>query len=233
MKINLKNANTLGSFDWVLIIGIIALNFIYSLLEKQIDFIGTIAAVTGVICVVLVAKGNILNYLFGLINVMLYAYISFKAQLYGDAVLNAFYYLPMQFVGWALWLKRRDSSESVTVVAKRMSAINRIILIAVSVSLTLIVGYILEIYNDPQPYKDSATTVLSIIAMFVMVKAYMEQWVLWIVVNIISVIMWTVLYLKGADHSLFMVFMWIAYLANSINGLIVWIKLSGKRRIAY
>lgn len=230
MKISLKKINTLDYFDWALILGIIGLNFIYSILEKQIDFTGITAAVTGVICVVLVAKGNILNYIFGLINVSLYAYISFKASLFGDAVLNAFYYLPMQFVGWILWFKRRNSEESVTVVAKRMTFTERIILIISSLVLTAIVGFVLKIYDDPQPYKDSATTVLSIIAMYVMVKAYMEQWILWIIVNIISVAMWVVLYLKGAEHSIFMVFMWIAYLANSINGMIVWYKLSDKSR---
>lgn len=228
MRFNIKKINTLGVFDWVLILGIIALNIIYSLLQQEVDFLGTVAAVTGVICVVLVAKGNILNYFFGFINVALYAYISFNAQLYGDAVLNAFYYLPMQFIGWFLWFKKRESKDSVTVVAKRMSGSQRVLLIIVSSALTLMVGYILSIYNDPQPYKDSATTVLSVIAMFVMVKAYVEQWILWIVVNIISTVMWFVLYFNGAEHSLFMIFMWLAYLANSVNGLLVWINLSKK-----
>ncbi len=231
MKLELKKINTLGVFDWTLIIGIIALNIIYSLLEQELDFIGTIAGVTGVVCVVLVAKGNILNYFFGLINVALYAYISFKAQLFGDAVLNAFYYLPMQFIGWFLWLKRRDSKESVTIVAKRMNSGQRILLVILSVFITISVGYILEIYKDPQPYKDSATTVLSVIAMYVMVKAYMEQWLLWVIVNVISVVMWIILFLRGAEHSLFMVLMWIAYLANSINGWIVWLKLSRHKEV--
>jgi nicotinamide mononucleotide transporter len=175
---------------------------------------------------VLVAKGNIFNYLFGLINVSLYAIISFKAELYGDAALNALYYLPMQFVGWMLWLKKRESEVSVTVVGKRLNLRERLVLSVVSLSLVLIVAFILKIAGDPQPLKDSATTVLSVIAMFLMVKTYMEQWVLWVAVNIISIVMWTIAYANGVEHSLLMVIMWIFYLANSVNGWINWAKLT-------
>ncbi|MFA6335700.1 MAG: nicotinamide riboside transporter PnuC [Bacteroidales bacterium] len=225
----LKKLNTLSPFDWFLIVGIISLNIIHSLLLRDIDLIGSIAGISGVVCVVLVAKGNILNYLFGVINVALYAYISFKAELYGDAVLNAFYYVPMQFIGWFSWIKKREANDSVTVTSKRMNTRERIMLLIFSTAMVLIVGYILTKFNDPQPYKDSATTVLSVIAMFLMVRTYMEQWVLWVVVNIISVIMWVVAFLRGDSHSMLMVIMWIFYLANSINGWIVWVRLSARK----
>ena len=67
-------------FDWFLIGGIIAANIIYSVMTDSLDLVGSAAAVTGVVCVVLVAKGSIWNYLFGLINVSLYAFISYKAS---------------------------------------------------------------------------------------------------------------------------------------------------------
>ena len=89
----------LSFYDWFLIIGVIVSNLIYSLLSGSLDLMGSIASVAGVLCVVLVAKGSIWNYLFGIVNVSLYAYISYKAALYGDAALNALYYVPMQFIG--------------------------------------------------------------------------------------------------------------------------------------
>ena len=83
-------------YDWFLISGVIVSNAVYSVMTGTLDVLGTLAGVTGVICVVLVAKGSIWNYLFGLVNVSLYAYISYKAALYGDAALNALYYLLKQ-----------------------------------------------------------------------------------------------------------------------------------------
>lgn len=222
--------NTLKPFDWFLIIGIISVNIIYSLLERDFDFIGSIAGITGVVCVVLVAKGNILNYLFGLVNVTLYALISYKAALYGDAALNAFYYLPMQFVGWYSWIGRRKTQESVTVVAKRMITRERVTWLLISITTVAVTAWILKIFEDPQPIKDAATTVLSVIAMFLMVRRFMEQWVLWVIVNIISVVMWVIAFSKGESHSMLMVIMWLFYLANSVNGWITWMRLSQKKR---
>ncbi len=224
-----RKINTLKPFDWFLITGIVTLNIIYSVLQKEIDFIGSVAAVSGVICVVMVARGNIFNYLFGLVNVSLYAYISYKSELYGDAVLNAAYYVPMQFVGWFNWIKKRESKDSVTVTSKTMNMRQRILLILFSVAMVAIVGFILDKLEDPQPYKDSATTVLSVIAMYLMVRTYMEQWSLWVVVNVISVIMWIIAFLRGDAHSMLMVIMWIFYLANSLNGWYTWIHLSSKK----
>lgn len=95
----MKN-KVLSFYDFFLIAGVIASNIAYSVLSGSIDAVGSIAGIAGVICVVLVAKGSIWNYAFGIINVSMYAYISYKAALYGDAGLNALYYLPMQFIGW-------------------------------------------------------------------------------------------------------------------------------------
>lgn len=218
--------NTLKPFDWFLIVGVISANLAYSLLQREFDPLGSIAGISGLICVVLVAKGNIMNYLFGVINVSLYAWISFKAELYGDAALNALYYFPMQFIGWYSWIGKRETEGSVTVKGRAMRNSHRVALLLFTLSSVAIGALVLRHYQDPQPWKDSATTVLSIIAQFLMVKRYMEQWVLWVTVNIISVVMWSVSFAAGKPHAALMVIMWSFYLANSINGWISWAKMS-------
>jgi len=151
--IKFRHINTLKLFDWFLIAGIISTNIIYSILQKEVDFIGSIAGITGVVCVVMVAKGNILNYLFGLVNVTLYGYISYKAELYGDAALNILYYLPMQFVGWFIWIRRRESAESVTVTSRAMNGRQRVILGFLSLFLVVLVGFCLEYFMTPSLLK--------------------------------------------------------------------------------
>ncbi|MBR5274889.1 MAG: nicotinamide mononucleotide transporter [Bacteroidales bacterium] len=223
----------LSLYDWFLIAGVIVSNVVYSILTGTLDVPGSMAAITGVLCVVLVAKGNIWNYLFGLVNVSLYAYISYKASLYGDAALNALYYLPMQFIGWWQW-RRRGAAVSaaeadggaVQVKARRFSWNQRIILFICCFVAVVGVGFILKHFEDPQPFKDSTTTVLSIVAQALMALAFMEQWVLWIITNIVSVAMWCVCVSRGEAHAGVMVIMWAFYLMNSINGLRVWMRLS-------
>ncbi|MCX4333806.1 MAG: nicotinamide riboside transporter PnuC [Bacteroidales bacterium] len=223
----MKQTKILNLYDYFLIVGVIASNVIYSFLSKEIDPIGSIAGIAGVICVVLVAKGSIWNYLFGVVNVSLYAYISYKAAIYGDAGLNALYYLPMQFIGWWQWRKRgAEASENKTVKARRMTWTQRAVLLAVCAALVVAGGFLLKTLNDPQPFKDSATTVLSIIAQALMALAFMEQWALWIITNIISVVMWSICVVRGDAHAGLMVIMWVFYLLNSLNGMRVWLKLS-------
>ena len=223
----------LNAYDWFLIAGVIISNLIYTVLSGNIDVVGSIAGIAGVLCVVLVAKGSIWNYLFGLVNVSMYAYISYKASLYGDAGLNAFYYLPMQFIGWWQWRKRgaavsaaEAGADGSQVKARRFNWRQRVILAAGCTIAVVAGGFLLRYLGDPQPFKDSTTTVLSIVAQALMALAFMEQWVLWIITNIVSVVMWIVCVTRGEAHAAVMVIMWTFYLLNSVNGFRVWLKLS-------
>ena len=198
----------LAPYDWFLIVGVIASNIIYSVLSGTLDVVGSIAGIAGVLCVVLVAKGSIWNYLFGIVNVSMYAYISYKAALYGDAALNAFYYVPMQFIGWWQWRKRGAAmSESeadgagVQVKARRFSWRQRAVLAVGCAAAVIAGGFILRYFGDPQPFKDSTTTVLSIVAQALMALAFMEQWALWIITNVVSVVMWSICVARGEAHN--------------------------------
>ena len=228
----MKNG-VLSVFDWFLIVGVIATNILYSILSGTIDVIGSVAGIAGVLCVVLVAKGSIWNYLFGIINVSLYAFISYKASLYGDAALNALYYVPMQFIGFWQWRKRcaviggsESDSRGVQVNARRFNVRQRLLLAICCSAAVIAGGFVLQYLRDPQPFKDSTTTVLSIVAQALMALAFMEQWFLWIITNVVSVVMWGVCVVRGEAHAAVMLIMWSFYLVNSLNGLRVWLKLS-------
>lgn len=221
-----SNNSTLAHFDYFLIIGVVACSVGYAALTGEWDIIGMIAAIAGLINVVLCAKGSIINYLFGLINVSLYAYISFKSQLYGDFALNTLYYIPMQFIGFFSWRKRGNKGETNQVEGRRMTNKGRFLWGLLTVATTAIGAFILFKVGDPYPIKDAITTIVSVIAMLLMVKAYMEQWILWIVVNLVSVVIWLQFTINQEPHSALMLIMWLFYTANSINGYRVWLKLS-------
>ena len=116
--------------------------------------------------------------------------------------------------------------DGVQVKARRLDVLQRIYLALGCFAAVTLVGFVLKYLGDPQPFKDSATTVLSIVAQALMALAFMEQWALWIITNVISVVMWGVCVVRGEAHAGVMVIMWVFYLLNSINGLRVWLKLS-------
>lgn len=189
------------------------------------NVIGILASLTGIWCVVLVAKGKIINFYFGIINVLAYAYVAYIQQYYGEVMLNMFYFFPMQFVGLYMWKKRRISKDKDDVKIKYMTNRQRIIWLFITFFATFAYGFVLKSLGGNLPFFDSASTVMSVIAMMLMVFIFVEQWILWILVDVVTIIMWITVLSKGGNDIAVLV-MWVAYLVNAVYGLINWIKLA-------
>ena len=189
---------------------------------------GIISATTGVACVVCTGKGKLSAYLFGVINCVLYAIISFKAHLYGETMLNALYYVPMQFIGFYIWSKNMNK-ETNEVKKIHMNNKKRLTYAALMILGTIGYGLVLKKLGDAMPFVDSFTTVSSVIAMIISVKMYAEQWWIWILVDIFSVYMWFCNFLSGSDNMATLL-MWIVYLGNAIIMCIKWEREALKNR---
>ena len=88
-----------------------------------------ISGITGILGVVLAAKGKVSTYFFATINVAIYAYLTFNNHLYGEFMLNAFYYIPMNFIGFYLWSRHKDE-KSGEVEGKALTPKQIVILLA-------------------------------------------------------------------------------------------------------
>ena len=183
---------------------------------------GIISSTTGVVCVVCTGKGKLSAYIFGLINSVLYAIIAYKATLYGEMMLNALYYVPMQFVGFYIW-KKNINGDTHEVIKKHMKNSVRLILLLAIVVFTYGYGLILQRLGDAMPFVDSLTTVSSVIAMIISVKMFAEQWWIWVAVDVFSVYMWWCNFHSGSDNMATLL-MWIVYLGNAIIMLVKWEK---------
>lgn len=182
-----------------------------------------VSALTGVTCVIFVSKQMMANYYVGTINVILYAYLAFESKLYGDFMLNAFYYLPMQFIGIYMWKKAMDKEQTDVVESKSLNGTQRIKLLCITLASIVIYAGVLTLLGGNLALIDSTSTVLSVIAMILMVKQYLEQWYLWVVVNVVTIIMWAISLSQGSgDYATLL--MWVVFLLNSLYGLYHWKK---------
>jgi len=209
--------NYLNPFQWFLITGMVFTSYLAGGLY---DPISAICSIAGVVCVVLVGKGSIHNYLFGVVNVVLYIIISYNAKLYGETMLNVLYYLPIQFIGFFLW--KRNISKDNLVFARNLSKSRFALVVLVSILSIIVYAQVLVCLGDVSPYLDSTTTVLSIVAQILMLLRLSEQWLLWVVVNVCSIAMWLMVYISGTESALIMALMWTFYLINSVYGYINW-----------
>ncbi len=190
------------------------------------NLMGIISATTGVACVVCTGKGKLSAYIFGAVNTLLYAIIAYKARYYGEVMLNALYYFPLQFWGFYVWSKHMNP-DTKEVVKKRMTAKGLATMLFIVAASTAAYGFILQRMGGNLPYVDALTNVVSIVAMIVSIKMYSEQWILWIVVDIVTVFMWGYAFFVQGSESIATLLMWGVYLANAVIMYFKWVHESG------
>lgn len=205
-----------------------------------------LGAIMGVVNTVLSANGSIWNFLFGVIDVLICTYANYDSGNMGQVFQHVLYFLPMQFVGFWQWRKRgagercEDGSSS-KVRARRLDGKRWAYLCSAFVLGTLI-AYAILYWVDLAQFNsgriaeldkskimlDSAVVMLNIIGQILLAMAYAEQWYIWNLVNVFSIMLWTNRLMSPAAgaYTLVMVIKYVFYLLNSINGLRIWIGLS-------
>ena len=141
---------------------------------------------TGILCVWLAAKNNILNWPIAIISVLIYIFIFFESKLYADMGLQ-FYFFLMNIYGWYYWSKQKENPTK----ERPISIISRkeIILSLIGVVIfTLALGFILHKNTDASfPFIDSFCTAVSLIAQIFLARRVIQNWLMWIFVDIIYV----------------------------------------------
>ncbi|WP_407376646.1 nicotinamide riboside transporter PnuC [Methanobrevibacter sp.] len=128
--------------------------------------LGFVAAVSGVMAVVLAGKGKLSTYLLGLVHVVTYETISFYAKFYGIVMLNFIYYLPMEFYGLYVWSKHMNPATN-EVHKMRLPLRSTLILLVIVAILTMAYGSILMLLNGNLPFVDALGTVVAVVAMYI------------------------------------------------------------------
>ncbi len=226
-----------NKINWTILLLNIGFSF-YFLFTDTISvwsICGLVASITNITAVILIANKDIRNYPLAIIAVIGYGIVSYRAGNTGEWLL-CIYYVVMNIFGWYWWYKAIKSGENkddTVVCTKRFNTKQFILCMAILV--VSVVAFAQALQNDTvqmflykkvfehhihKYYIDSFTNVASIIAMFLFVRRYMEQWYIWIIVNIVSIVLWCITF------DAIMIVMWASLLANSVYGLIQWKKLN-------
>lgn len=180
-----------------------------------------IAGLAGVVSVVMCAKGRTMFYFVGFIQTITYLILAWQNQFYGEVLENLFYFVTMI---WGIFVWKRNSVQNndgtEDVLAKKFTVTQWIVATISTIVLTVAMGYWLNTIGSAQAYTDAATNVMAIFAQILMVRRYREQWVWWLVIDLLCIKMWFV----AGNWS--MVAMYIAWTANAIYGWYNWSKLN-------
>ena len=188
--------------------------------------------VFGILSVWFAKQENILVYPTGIVSVLIYVYILVQPEvkLYADAGINFFYFL-MSVYGWIQWSKKNDKGKTLKISMNNkkdwgLSALGFIISV---VGIILLLKWLkaddIEYWNTNIPYIDSFTTGIFIVAMLLMAFKKIENWIFWIIANIISIPLYMY---KGL---VFTGIQFIVFLVLAVLGYIEWKKIyeNGKK----
>ena len=202
-----------------------------------IEAIGTLA---GLLCIWLASREKIINYLFGLINVTLFAIIFFQIQLYASLLLQLFFFAANLY-GWYAWSRQEGDQAALRIrwlprgkaTGWGVGSVVAIVLmtawidpvfaflteLAVMLMQTLGLQVTMpELQPDAFPFWDSTMMVLSIVAMILMTRKYVENWLLWVVIDVISV--W--IFARQGVYAMALEYLILTLIA--LNGSWLWIK---------
>jgi nicotinamide mononucleotide transporter len=192
--------------------------FLASLLKWVIDnYIEILATVTGLIYLVYSVKGNILLWFFGIITSALYVYVFYKSRIYADMSINI-YYVIISIYGWVHW-SSGGNTKVVELPISRLTTSLSFVLLIITFLIFILIAVILKNYtNSDIAIWDALVTSASITATWMLARKIMEHWLIWVVVDAISIGLY--LY-KGLYPT---VLLFAVYTSLSVTGYFEWKK---------
>lgn len=213
-------------FDKIFLGAMLLLQIIVFIISPDTP-LNIVAGVAGVISVVLCAKGKIAFYFIGFVQTISYLFLAWDNRFYGEVIENIFYLVTMI---WGIFVWKKNSVEnddgSTDVKAKKFTKLQWALSIFGTIAATVAMGYWLDSIGSAQAYTDAATNVLAIFAQLLMVRRYREQWIWWLIIDVLCMKMWFV----AGNWSMFA--MYIAWTINCLYGWCNWTKLNKEQSVS-
>lgn len=204
------------------------MNPLVQLVWEQVGgWIGLVAYITGIASVIYAVRNKIGTWPTNIVSVTLFGYIFWKALDPSNALLQILYYLPISIYGWWVWLRcgpTRNDDLPVTALSNR----HRLAWVLGSAVVCVIWGY-LESHHKldvKQPWCDASTAVISIAAQYLQTKKRIENWILWVVVDIVYAF-----YLFPVQHLGALATLYFLFLVMAFQGWWTWHKIMNGQHI--
>jgi nicotinamide mononucleotide transporter len=172
-----------------------------------------VAVIFGIISVYLSTRENIWSWPTALINVALFSALFLESGLYSDTGLQVVYFV-LSLYGWYEWLYGGAGHTAITVT--RTSKKTWVVLGGIGVVVWALLGTITSrLPGTALPYVDAATTTISLLAQWMMTRKLVENWLIWIAVDVVYVGMFIYkgLYLTAFNYGIYLILAVMGYIA--------------------
>lgn len=210
-------------------------NVFFSVLGYPMSYLEFVGTILNIASVWLVARKHVLNWPVGIVAVVLFGALFFQIRLYSDFA-EQIYYLVSGFYGWWVWTKAgKDGMDSAGTTLIRNGTLKERVLTGAFVLIgTIALGWFMahvnswwpSIFPEPAsfPYLDAVTTVMSFAAQMLMIFRVIDNWYLWIAVDVIGI------WLYAVKEVRFVSLLYVVFLVLATMGLFEWRRERSKKR---
>ncbi|MBP6182534.1 nicotinamide riboside transporter PnuC [Flavobacterium sp.] len=177
-----------------------------------------VAVIFGLFSVWYAKKDNILVFPTGLVSTFIYVYLLWKWTLWGDMMINGYYFI-MSIYGWYHWTRKKGNNAEfpISIISNYEKRISIIIFIFTIVFVVSVYHYFDKL-NTWYAYVDTFITGIFFIGMWLMAKRKIENWIFWIIGDVISIPLY---FMKGFT---FTSFQYIVFTIVAFYGYLEWKK---------
>jgi|TARA_B110000971_G_scaffold215510_1_gene249115 nicotinamide mononucleotide transporter len=181
--------------------------------------------ISGLVCVWLLIKENVLTFPVGLIYALITVIVVARANLFADVLLNLYYVL-MNAYGWYYWVYGGAQQRQQGILKPiRTSKLTNLNLVAVTLLGSVLMGWVFsEFSNADLAYADSFTTVASFTAMWMTARKHLYSWVAWFIIDAVQIVLYLTKGVDGQPGLFLYAGLYTVYLAMAVIGFRSWQK---------
>ena len=229
----IKSFKSLKWYEWIMIIVMVAIagwkvvesvfNLNPTADPNWLAIVNFISGICGIICIFFCAKASVSNYVFGLVNTIVYVLFLIHDRIYGTLALELLVYIPLNIFGWIVWARNRDKQDTEKTLSRKLTWWQDILSV-IAVGFTGVICYFgLSKLGGAVPWLDAYIVAIGVVASMLQLFRFREQYIWWTVSNIVAVTMYIInfdpVYLTKKS----------IYFIMGIIGLYNWWKLQKER----
>jgi len=170
-------------------------------------------------------QNNIWVFPTGMISTSIFVYLLLKWGLLGDMMINGYYFM-MSIYGWYIWTRKTDNNQVTPIsVTSKLDKRNGILIFIATLFFVYFIYKIFDKWTSWVAYVDTITTAIFFVGMWLMAKRKIENWIFWIIGDIISIPLY---FYKGLT---FTSFQYLGFTFIAISGYYAWKKTLDKKTL--
>jgi nicotinamide mononucleotide transporter len=193
------------------------------------SWISILMGVFGIIASMFNLKKKSICFFFFFASSTFYMIICYINHLYGDAVMNTVYFVPLYGITIIkLFTQKKEDKSEFTIGHVTKKAI--FVFIGITIAVSFGYGYLLKLMKSDYPFINAFGITLAMAGCYFSSRHWMENWVFWILYNVILIGLWVLKFQNGSSDAIPVIIADFIYIAINLYGWMVWLKLEKEER---